>query len=81
MRKIMDLEDGEALLFAPRGIVTEKSEHESAETWSTAGGKEIEDVDVKEELVRLSDRYLKIKMRKRVTADGGQSIMATSNII
>lgn len=31
---------------------------------------------VEKELVRLGTGYLKIKMRARITADGGQSIMA-----
>ncbi|XXH01566.1 hypothetical protein Hte_007926 [Hypoxylon texense] len=59
--KIVSLRTGEALLFCPTGRL------DIAE-----GSKEGEHT-----VMPLSDGYVKIKIRKRLTADGGKSIMAT----
>lgn len=72
-RRIVSLRTGEALLFSPSAAigvktVTEEEEDEDQPGEERAGRKEI---------VRLGYGVLKVRVRKRVTQDGGQSIMAT----
>ncbi|MCJ1381961.1 hypothetical protein MMC17_005073 [Xylographa soralifera] len=64
LKQIVQLEAGEALLFSPTAmldLVKQKSSLES-ETEST--------------VEKLGMAYLKMRVRKRLTADGGKSIMA-----
>ncbi|KAL9127250.1 MAG: hypothetical protein Q9217_003830 [Psora testacea] len=57
---IVELDAGQALLFSPSAIV-------KAIEFSTAGKRKVE---------KLGTSYVKIRVRKRLTADGGRSIMA-----
>ncbi|KAL1842814.1 hypothetical protein VTJ49DRAFT_4143 [Mycothermus thermophilus] len=61
--RIVDLRVGEALMFAPSAIVAVKKK---------ADGKVFGRDDVK----RLGHGVLKVRIRNRITADGGRSIMA-----
>jgi hypothetical protein len=58
--KIVGLNVGEALLFAPSAIV-------GMETGSGGVAK----------VKRLGEKYLKIRIRSRLTADGGKSVIAS----
>lgn len=60
---IVNLEAGQALLFSPSAILDVEDE-------STAEGALISRVQ------KLGLRYVKMKVRKRLTADGGRSILA-----
>jgi hypothetical protein len=65
--KIVRLRVGEALLFAPSaiiGVVNGKEENGAA------------DVDDQLQVNKLGVGYLKIKIRARVTEDGGKSVLA-----
>lgn len=62
-KDIVNLRVGEALLFSPSAI-TEARETEG-------GGEDMI------EMVRLGTGYLKVKIRARITSDGGKSVMAT----
>ncbi|KAK0124580.1 hypothetical protein ONS95_009529 [Cadophora gregata] len=61
--QIVRLKVGQALLFAPSAIVDVKK----AEVESGIG---------KDEIQRLGIGYLRVKIRDRVTADGGRSVLA-----
>ncbi|KAL2269364.1 hypothetical protein VTJ83DRAFT_1548 [Remersonia thermophila] len=61
---IVDLRVGEALLFAPSAVLAVKK---------NTGGKAARRDDVQ----RLGHGVLKVRIRNRITADGGKSIMAT----
>ena len=58
---IVKLKVGEALLFSPSAVI---------------GVIEGADEDVEDRLVKLGAAYLKIRVRSRLTADGGRSVMA-----
>ena len=57
----MGLRTGEALVFAPTAVVGK-----------AGGGKEAEGV----QWGKLSEGMLKVRVRKRVTWDGGKSVVA-----
>ncbi|PBP25262.1 hypothetical protein BUE80_DR003671 [Diplocarpon rosae] len=61
--QIIRLRVGEALLFAPSAIIGVKS-----------GAREAGDARI--ELVKLGTGYMRVKIRHRVTHDGGKSVMA-----
>ena len=61
-KTIVNLEAGQALLFSPSAVL-DVAEDKQGEA-STSG------------TVKLGMGYLKIRVRKRLTADGGRSIMA-----
>lgn len=63
--RIVALRTGEALMFAPSAIIGMKPAQGSGS--SQRGRKD---------LVRLGNGVLKVRVRKRVTRDGGRSIMA-----
>ena len=63
--KIISLRTGEALLFAPTAAI--------GVTTTGLTGAHAE----KDKIIRLGHGVLKVRIRKRVTADGGMSIMAT----
>lgn len=63
LNEIVKLRVGEALLFAPTAIVGVEKDAEKS-----AGGVQVK---------RLGVQYLKIKVRSRVTSDGGKSVLAT----
>jgi hypothetical protein len=54
----VDLDVGEALLFAPSAITN------------------VRNGDGEKDLEKLGMRYLKMRVRKRLTTDGGRSLMA-----
>ena len=63
-KTIVELEAGEALLFSPAAILDTKQK-------DTTNG------DRGQEIVKLGMDYVKIRVRKRLTVDGGKSILAT----
>lgn len=63
-KAVVDLNPGEALLFAPSAMVRVKQE-------SNEMG------DVVRRPGRLGIGYLKVRVRQRLTADGGRSILAS----
>lgn len=72
-RKIVSLRTGEALLFAPSAAIGVKNVPDE----NLDGDSDDSTDDERKEVVRLGHGVLKIRVRKRVTQDGGQSIMAT----
>lgn len=98
-QKVVTLDAGEALLFAPSAMLDFEDEVDGrnvsdaknqvvATTMGndgfTGGGKEIEVQDEKAAVAKAPARrakklgmeYVKLRVRKRLTADGGRSIMA-----
>lgn len=80
--KIVALRRGEALLFCPSGIVGVRTTAIKTENGSPAN-KDWSDTDegnvAKErspQLIKLSYGHLKIRVRGRITQDGGRSILA-----
>ena len=61
---IVGLRTGEALMFAPTGVVGRTSEY--------GDGKDQEGMHWR----KLSEGMLKVRVRKRVTWDGGRSVVA-----
>ncbi|KAI9709382.1 MAG: hypothetical protein M1812_007718 [Candelaria pacifica] len=59
---IVNLDVGEALLFSPSAMLDV--------------GKEGAHQDDDEKIVKLGTRYLNVRIRKRLTADGGKSVLA-----
>ncbi|KAJ6443238.1 P-loop containing nucleoside triphosphate hydrolase [Purpureocillium lavendulum] len=89
--QIVGLRTGEALLFAPSAVVgVRRFAHESVSTETSSSEVKSEDshataVDHDDgsekaiaisELVRLGHGVMKIRIRKRITQDGGRSVMA-----
>ena len=66
MARIVGLDSGEGLLFATNGMVAV----DEGDMTENGGG------ETKTALEKLGLRYLKVKIRKRVTADGGKSVLA-----
>ena len=62
-KKIVNLEAGEALLFSPSMILS------ASESGATPGAKVLQ-------TVKLGMGYVQMRVRNRVTADGGRSILA-----
>ena len=60
----MDLEPGEALLFSPSAMVRVREELDES------GG-------VRKRAGRLGMRWLRVRVRQRLTVDGGRSVLAT----
>jgi hypothetical protein len=65
--EIVKLRVGEALLFAPGAIVGVGEEEKEGGGGNGKGEREVR---------RLGTGYLKIKVRARLTEDGGKSVMA-----
>ncbi|KAI5817362.1 hypothetical protein BZA77DRAFT_292610 [Pyronema omphalodes] len=95
MKRIVELDCGEAFLFVPAGIMVRKQQIKEEENSPILGEiknifgmknftKEMEETpEEKKEmgvLEKLGMRYLKIKIRKRVTEDGGRSVMAVAEV-
>ncbi|KAL2121843.1 hypothetical protein VTJ04DRAFT_2298 [Mycothermus thermophilus] len=83
--RIVELKVGEALMFAPSAIVAVRKG--AAATTVAAGGNSAGAVNGgkttgttagggKEDVKRLGHGVLKVRIRNRVTADGGRSVMA-----
>jgi hypothetical protein len=84
--RIVELKVGEALMFAPSAIVAVRKG--AAATTAAAGGNSAGAVNGgttttgtiagggKEDVKRLGHGVLKVRIRNRVTADGGRSVMA-----
>jgi hypothetical protein len=72
---IVSLRPGEALLFAPSAVIDVKK---GSDCTSLSGNRTETQYKSMEriEAVRLGNRVLKVRIRQRVTKDGGQSIMA-----
>lgn len=63
-RTIVNLEVGEALLFSPSAMLKE------------GGGPGVGAMAGVERVEKLGMAYMKVRVRKRVTADGGRSLLA-----
>ncbi len=63
-RTIVGLQTGEALLFSPTALLD-------------IGMQDLTKPFAKRPLEKLTDAYVKLRIRKRVTTDGGKSIMAS----
>lgn len=63
-RTIVGLQTGEALLFSPTAILD-------------IGVQDLTKPFARRPLEKLADSYIKLRIRKRVTTDGGKSIMAS----
>lgn len=79
--KIVALRRGQALLFCPSAIVDVhttalKLENGSSAKNGTNGVKISVPEEVNPQLIKLSHGHMKIQVRKRVTQDGGRSILA-----
>jgi hypothetical protein len=71
--KIVSLRTGEALVFCPNAcldVETEGDDQDDRMGLSAGGGSG------SLEFRELGSRYIKMKMRNRITADGGRSILA-----
>ncbi|KAF2685473.1 hypothetical protein K458DRAFT_301216 [Lentithecium fluviatile CBS 122367] len=67
MRTIECLKTGTALVYAPNAVLG----------WKTSGSKDGEDnITRRAGLVMGTGRMMKVSVRKRITSDGGQSILA-----
>ncbi|CCX04375.1 Similar to hypothetical protein GLRG_11185 [Glomerella graminicola M1.001]; acc. no. EFQ36041 [Pyronema omphalodes CBS 100304] len=84
-RKMVDLRVGQGLLFASSAVINKETAVDlsvEVEKKKDESGDEREDasseVQVENEgvLEKLGSRFLKIKIRKRLTADGGKSIVS-----
>lgn len=72
---IVSLRPGEALLFSPSAVIDVKKEDDR----TSLSGNRTETHDGSMErvkVVRLGNRVLKVRIRQRITKDGGRSIMA-----
>lgn len=69
MSEIVELNVGEALLFAPSAMLQVIDLKEEGEK----NGEEVPSRQVK----KLGVEYLSVRIRARVTVDGGKSIMAS----
>ena len=63
-RTIVGLQTGEALLFSPTALLD-------------VGVQDPTKLFARRSLEKLTDSYIRLHIRKRVTADGGKSIMAS----
>lgn len=79
--KIVALRRGQALLFCPSAIIDVlttalKSENGSStgNAWDNSNNLVLKEVNP--QLVKLSHGHMKIRVRKRMTQDGGRSILA-----
>lgn len=79
--KIVALRRGQALLFCPSAIIDVhttalKSENGSftGNEWGNADNSVVEEANP--QLIKLSHGHMKIRVRKRMTQDGGRSILA-----
>lgn len=77
LARIVGLNEGEAYLFAPAGIISNR-DFEQIYTREDPDGEGGSDEDEDEDVSKLGLGYLKIKVRKRLTEDGGKSILANS---
>ena len=64
---ISNLREGEALLFCPSAMLDTENERGS-------------DGIVREKVQKLGLRYVKMKVRQRLSADGGRSVLARSEL-
>lgn len=82
--KIVALRTGEALMFAPSAVLavvgpastTASSASSASSATGTADSTYGSGAAVNVELVRLGHGVMKIRVRRRITQDGGRSIMA-----
>lgn len=83
--RIVSLRQGEALMFCPSAIIDIKkpikvdsigSILDGFAKWSMKENENAKHPDPENNLVHLSQKILKIRIRERVTKDGGKSVMA-----
>jgi hypothetical protein len=67
MRMIESLKTGTALVYAPNAVLGWKE---------GAGEADKDNGNGKKELVKGTGKMIKISVRKRITSDGGQSVLA-----
>lgn len=77
LARIVGLNEGEAYLFAPAGIISNR-DFEPIFAQEDPDGEGGSDEDEDEDVGKLGLGYLKIKVRKRLTEDGGKSVLANS---
>lgn len=77
LERIVALNEGEAYLFAPAGIISNR-DFEPIYGQDDPEGEGGSDEDENEDVGKLGLGYLKVKVRKRLTEDGGKSILANS---
>lgn len=77
LARIVGLNEGEAYLFAPAGIISNR-DFEPIYAQENPDGEGGSDEDEDEDVGKLGLGYLKIKVRKRLTEDGGKSVLANS---
>lgn len=77
LARIVGLNEGEAYLFAPAGIISNR-DFEQIYAREDPDGEGGSDEDEDEDVSKLGLGYLKVKVRKRLTEDGGKSILANS---
>ena len=76
---IVGLQTGEALLFSPTAILDLQKEARSKEGESAAGENKGDGIKPLQQPTpkQLQGSYISIRIRQRITADGGKSIMAS----
>lgn len=81
--RIIGLKTGEALVFSSSSLVDFSGKRrivEEKDDMAGEGDEEKKSTTLPAEIVReLGARYIRVKMRKRMTADGGKSILAEQN--
>lgn len=78
----MALKTGEALVFCPSAILDIVSDEGSEEGTLQVGESELHGVSALKALMvrELGLRYVRVRIRKRVTTDGGRSILAENSL-
>ncbi|KAF8459917.1 hypothetical protein BDZ91DRAFT_740557 [Kalaharituber pfeilii] len=86
-RRIQGLRVGEALVFAPSAILVDEraavdtfdlEAFDVSGTWDANGGSERGNEKLGTQLKRMREEFFKVKVRSRVTQDGGKSIFVFS---
>ncbi|KLJ13847.1 hypothetical protein EMPG_11229 [Blastomyces silverae] len=70
--RIVTLKTGEALVFCPSAILDITSDEALEESMLSPGEPKLKALRIRE----LGPRYVRVRIRKRVTTDGGRSILA-----
>ncbi|EEH04276.1 conserved hypothetical protein [Histoplasma capsulatum G186AR] len=80
--RIVALKTGEALVFCPSAILDIVSDEGSEEGTLQVGESELHGVSALKALMvrELGLRYVRVRIRKRVTTDGGRSILAENSL-
>lgn len=78
-QQIVRLATGEALVFCPTALLGQQNREEgrglSGSIWAPVNMKPV-NTDSRVDVVELGSGHVHLKIRKRITADGGRSILA-----